>query len=41
MADALGLQTEVPEVPDDEKSSRISIIACTSSNYSAFLCYKK
>lgn len=41
MSDALGLQWELPETPEDEKASRISIVGCTSSNASYFLCYQK
>ncbi|MFT3971087.1 MAG: hypothetical protein QM695_12625 [Micropruina sp.] len=42
MNDALGLQYELPEdTPDDEKASKISIVGCTSSHASYFLCYKK
>ncbi|MCW3156519.1 hypothetical protein [Micropruina sonneratiae] len=41
MSDALGLQYELPEVPEEEKASKISIVACTSSHASYFLCYQK
>lgn len=41
MADALGLQYDLPEVPDESKASGISIVGCTSSNASYFLCYQK
>ncbi len=41
MSQALGLQTDLPEVPEEEKGSFLSVIACTSSHYSTFLCYNK
>ncbi|WP_394276285.1 SapB/AmfS family lanthipeptide [Luteococcus sp.] len=41
MSDTLGLQTDLPEVPEEEKASSISVIGCTGSNHSVFLCYQK
>lgn len=41
MSDALGLQYELPEVPEEEKGSQISIVACHKSHASYFLCYQK
>lgn len=41
MGDALGLQYELPEIPDEEKGSHISIVGCTSSHASYFACYAK
>lgn len=41
MSDALGLQTDLPEVPEEEKASGVSVIACTRSSVSVFLCYQK
>lgn len=41
MGDALGLQYDFPEVPDEEKASGVSIVLCTSSNASYFACYHK
>jgi len=41
MADILDLQRSYDETPDDEKASRISIVLCTGSNVSLFVCYAK
>ncbi len=41
MADILDLQRQYDETPDDEKGSFISVIACTRSYHSIFLCYAK
>lgn len=41
MADALGLQYELPDVPEEEKASNVSVVGCTNSLVSIFLCYAK
>lgn len=41
MSDALNMQYELPEVPDEEKASAISIALCHKSHASYFACYVK
>jgi hypothetical protein len=41
MNDALGLQIDLPELPDEQKASKISVALCTRSYHSGFMCYAK